>query len=367
MSSTEPTTANKISSTLTTDKTVAPSVSSYRIGDTDRHPPVLLKTAVASIGSHNNHISARILFDEGSQRSFITSDVATKLDLKPETQQTISLSTFGGNTSSVKRIDTATIYLKTAQEETIPIHVIIVPTIAAPLTTYTGANVRDLPHLKGLSLAQINVDDSPFRVDFLIGADHYWDIVENEVIKGPGPTAAKSKIGYLLSDPLSNSNHLESLNTFILNVVTEHRQEQFVLERFWQIESVGVQPNSSEEMPDFLKYYQDLSIMLEDGRYSAKLPWRPEHPPLPSNAEVTKHRTRSMIRKLTTDPEKLRMYNDIIQEQLSRGFIERVNNPDLTNGECHYIAHHAVLKDSTTTPLRIVYDFKQGEQPSLNV
>ena len=35
---------------------------------------------------------------------------------------------------------------------------------------------------------------------------------------------------------------------------------------------------------------------------------------------------------------------------------------------CHYILHHAVLQDSTTTPLRIVYDcsFKQGEQPSLN-
>ena len=368
VSSTEPTTANKISSTLATDKTVAPSVSSYHIGDTDRQTPVLLKTAVASIGSHNNHISAHILFDEGSQRSFITSDVATKLDLKSETHETISLSTFGGSTSSVKRLDTATIYLKTAQEETIPIHVIIVPTIAAPLTTYTGANVRDLPHLKGLSLAQINVDDSPFTVDILIGADHYWDIVENEVIKGPGPTAAKSKIGYLLSGPLSNSNHSESLNTSILNVVTEHRQEQFDLERFWQIESVGVQPDSSEEMPDFLKYYQDSSITLEDGRYSAKLPWRPEHPPLPSNAEVTKHRTRSMIRKLTTDPEKLRMYNDVIQEQLSRGFIERVNNPDLTNGECHYIPHHAVLKDSNTTPLRIVYDcsFKQGEQPSLN-
>ena len=82
------------------------------------------------------------------------------------------------------------------------------------------------------------------------------------------------------------------------------------------------------------------------------------------NAEITKQRTRSMIRKLTADPEKLRMYNDIIQEQQSRGFIERVNNPDTTNGVCHYIPHHAVLKDSTTTPLRIVYDcsFKKGEQ-----
>ena len=49
-----------------------------------------------------------------------------------------------------------------------------------------------------------------------------------------------------------------------------------------------------------------------------------------------------MIRSLTADPEKLHMYNDIIQDQQSRGFIERVNNSDVTNGVCHYIPHHAV-------------------------
>ena len=132
----------------------------------------------------------------------------------------------------MKRINTATVYLETTQKEIIPIHVIIVPTIPAPLTTYTGANVRDLPHLRGLTLAHVNVDDSPFTVDILIGADHYWDVVGNKVIKGPGPTAAKSKTGYLLSGPLSKSNHSENLNSSILSVVTEHQQEEFDLERF---------------------------------------------------------------------------------------------------------------------------------------
>ena len=92
--------------------------------------------------------------------------------------------------------------------------------------------------------------------------------MEDEVIKGPSLTAAKSKIGYLLSGSLSNSNHAENLNASI-NVVIEHHQEQFDLERFWRIESVGVQPHSSEETPDFLKCYQDSSITLEDGQYSA--------------------------------------------------------------------------------------------------
>ena len=58
---------NKISGAPTKDKTAALSVSSYHISDTNRHTPVLLKTAVASVGSHNNHVTAHILFDEGSQ------------------------------------------------------------------------------------------------------------------------------------------------------------------------------------------------------------------------------------------------------------------------------------------------------------
>ena len=365
---TESVTANKVTGTPITDKTTLSSVPSLHIGDTNTRTPILLKTAVAPIGSYNNHINAHILFDEGSQRSFITSNVAVKLDLKPDTQETISLSTFGGKTSSVKCVDTATVYLTTIRGETIPIRAIIVPTIAAPLTVYTGTNVRDLPHLKGLTLAHPSVDDSPFTVDILIGADHYWDVVENKIVKGPGPTAAKSKIGYLLSGPLSKCNHPENLNASILHVMTEHQQENFDLERFWRIESVGVLPNSPRDTFDFLQHYQDTSIMLEDGRYSAKLPWQPEHPPLPSNAEITEQRTRSMVRRLTADPEKLRMYNDIIQEQQSRGFIEKVTDANTSNGVCHYIPHHAVYKDSATTPIRIVYDcsFKQNGHPSLN-
>ncbi|XP_068707804.1 uncharacterized protein [Montipora foliosa] len=75
-----------------------------------------------------------------------------------------------------------------------------------------------------------------------------------------------------------------------------------------------------------------------------------------------------MVRRLAANPEKLHLYNDIIQEQKSRDFIEKLKDPDTTNEVCHYIPHHAVHKDSNTTPLHIVYDcsFKQGDQPSLN-
>ncbi|XP_074662799.1 uncharacterized protein LOC141915233 [Tubulanus polymorphus] len=71
-----------------------------------------------------------------------------------------------------------------------------------------------------------------------------------------------------------------------------------------------------------------------------------------------------MVKRLS--PELRQTYNAIIAEQLSREFIEIVENDDKSQG--HYIPHHSVKKESITTPIRIVYDCscKQGDNPSLN-
>ncbi|XP_060559098.1 uncharacterized protein LOC132719352 [Ruditapes philippinarum] len=64
----------------------------------------------------------------------------------------------------------------------------------------------------------------------------------------------------------------------------------------------------------------------------------------------------------------LKKYKDIIQEQENRGFIERVDESSRAK-RVHYIPHHGVEKNSTTTPIRIVYDCscRQSERsPSLN-
>ena len=65
-------------------------------------------------------------------------------------------------------------------------------------------------------------------------------------------------------------------------------------------------------------------------------------------------------------PELRQIYDNIISDQLKRGFIELVLDDDNARG--HYIPHHAVHKDSPTTPIRIVYDCscKQGKKSSLN-
>ena len=39
-----------------------------------------------------------------------------------------------------------------------------------------------------------------FEIYLLVGADFYWDLVGDHFIRGDGPTAMSSKLGYLLSE-----------------------------------------------------------------------------------------------------------------------------------------------------------------------
>jgi hypothetical protein len=246
---------------------------------------------------------------------------------------------------------------------------IIVPTIAAPLQSFTTIDLHNLPHLKGLTFAHPITNEHTFDIDLLIGADHYWNVVEDEIIKGSGPTAAKSKIGYLLSGPIPLTNQTSALNTAILNIMTASKDDEFEFRRFWELESIGIQPRQKDDTSDFLQQYQDTSISLKGGKYHAKLPWKPDQPILPPNAEIAAKRTRSMVRRMANDPEKLKMYNDVIINQEKQGFIEKVENPNMNTRTCHYISHHAVIKESSTTPLRVVYDCscrKSSDHASLN-
>lgn len=71
---------------------------------------------------------------------------------------------------------------------------------------------------------------SMFNISLLIGADNYWDVVENEIIRGDGPTAVKSKIGFLMSE--SVTKRTPNTPNHVLNVLKSRIPEVGALESF---------------------------------------------------------------------------------------------------------------------------------------
>ena len=159
--------------------------------------------------------------------------------------------------------------------------------------------------------------------------------------------------------------------THVQTIIATHIQGDISanLEKFWSLESMGISDHGDDPATSKLTEYQTKAITYSGDKYTAKLPWKPDHPTLPSNYNVTLRRTESTIRRLCKQPALLEKYGQIIQEQERRGFIEKVETVTPSPYAVHYIPHHPVKKDSATTPIRIVYDCscrESQESPSLN-
>ena len=74
-----------------------------------------------------------------------------------------------------------------------------------------------------------------------------------------------------------------------------------------------------------------------------------------------------MHRKLKQNPDLLRLYDKVFREQKDLDIIEEAAH-STSVGNCHYLPHHAVLREGNeTTKMRIVFDaFSKSDGLSLN-
>ena len=236
---------------------------------------------------------------------------------------------------STRSLGVVSIRIVTNTAETIPLSVLIVPKIAAPLQTIMSSQLHELPHLHGLTLAHPITGDEQFDVSLLIRVDYYWKIVGNHVVRGDGPTAVQSKLGYLLSGPLYlPKSCYEATN--VLHISVNSLNEEQMIEKFWAIESTRTLPTTMKDSNHFMDTYLNSITRQDDGSYMVKFPWKDDHAPLPSNFHVCERRARSLAHKLIHTPDLMKKYNAIIKEQKKRGFIEKVSFTPIPS-RVHYI------------------------------
>ena len=132
---------------------------------------VLLQTAQTFAFSVGNlTVPVRILFDNGSQRSYITEKLKGKLSLTPIRQETLYLNVFGSESCSRRKCDVVRLNLQ-GRDEVIEVVALSFPRICSPLPRHVELHPLDEAS-----------DSSDATVDVLIGSDYYWDVVEGETI-----------------------------------------------------------------------------------------------------------------------------------------------------------------------------------------
>ena len=330
---------------------------------------VLLQTAraLASDEGTGRAVAARILFDTGSQRSYITDNLANRLRLKSLGKERLHLNTFGDHNFRRKTCNVVAVHLRKLNgTEGVTIQALSFPTICLTLPSLVKLN--DFPGLCELDLDLADPPSSgPEAIDILIGSDWYWNIVGGEVIRTQGgPTAVCSKLGWLLSGTVSSdtSLHHVSSNLVLCQGVTVFSPPEPVdhlrtaLESFWETETIGIKEPSDSECAGglFLK-----DVKFTNNRYEVSLPWNRDRLEVPDHFDLCKNRLKYLQRRLKSRPTVMLEYHRIIKDQLRNGILEPVSKENeadkATVGCAHYMPHHPVIRqDKSTTKIRIVYD-----------
>ena len=339
--------------------------------------PVLLQTAktiVYNIDDPKRTKEVRIIFDSGSQRSYITDKVREQLSLGSINAETMLIKTFGSENHTRQTCDVVKLGINLRDGSNMQMSFLSVPLICEPLSNQPIAlAASSWNRLAPLQLADYSQGDVPLEIDILIGSDQYWKLVTGEMINQcNGPTAVRT-LGWVLSGPVEGLSQPESsvnlVSTHVL-MVDDYQPPvgkqglDHQLKKFWDLECMGIKSGESSVYNEF-----ESKILFKDCRYMVSLPWKHSHQSLPSNYELALRRLNGLLQRLKQNPNILNQYDSVIRDQLNRGIVEMVDQPERKPAnQTHYLPHHAVIReDKTTTKLRVVYDASSKTNgPSLN-
>ena len=322
-------------------------------------------------------VSARLLFDTGSHRSFVTTSLSSRLGAKPLRSESLAVCTFGKSKTYQTTADVIELSLP-LRDGILTVEAHVVPLISNPIER-GPVSPDDWKVLKKYK-RQLLADPPPrttvaSTIDILIGLDYYFEIIQGSHDRLPsGLTVLNSGLGFVLGGKATGMqprSQAPVTTLFVSTLVNPVVPTMKVLPSssvdvgrpniadLWSLEAIGI--DSSEAIAvsddDVAQQYFDRTVVHRNGRYQVRWPWKAFPPDLPNNFALALGRLRTLGRRLDKDPQLFSRYDDIIQQQLQNGIIEAVQDQPSVDTVVHYLPHQPVLTPGkTTTKLRIVYD-----------
>lgn len=343
----------------------------------------VLQTSIVQVHNAEDHSQfalGRVLLDCGSQRSYITTDMANKLKLPTLEDNRLSVFTFGAKEPIEVDSPIVKFNVLTKLQKMRTIYANVVPHITKNVPCPFGNiqnNIQNIPNIDQMVLA----DDGSRgdSVDILLGNDYYYSFMSNQKVEvSENLYLVNSDFGWLWSGrcifPRNDKEQLMSVLTYFQSShdFDNHFHKPDLplrndnLKRLWDLESIGIvdSPKSSRE-DEAIKHYNETT-QYHDNRYFVKWPWT-EYPPkrLSINFGLAFGRLNTLMKRLDIDAVKA--YDTILQDQLKRGIIEKVDEPlHAREHPVHYLPLHGVSTEGKA--LRIVYDgsSKIKDSSSLN-
>lgn len=327
---------------------------------------VLLSTAVANLlDVHGNAKLCRILLDSGSQLHLITEAMTALLGIQREKCATCVVG-INGKETQIKHQVTVMLQSRTTSYSK-NIECLVVPRITGTLPAQE-LNSSELAIPDNVSLADPEFH-RPQRIDLLIGAELFYSILKSSRIDlGPGrPIMQETFLGWVVAGP-TNSRSTCVQSRQCNTVLTEANRLDELVQRFWSIEDVPVTAKLSHEEEMCEQHYVQTTTRDSSGRYVVRLPFRENVSKLGETRQHALHRFQQLERRLNSNEQLKREYDDFIDEYIRLNHCREILEPEASSTPNCFLPHHAVLKpNSSTTKLRTVFDASAKSSSGLSL
>ena len=299
---------------------------------------------------------ARALLDSGSSASFVSSRLASALNL-PHSQRFTRISGIAGlsHSSSTHLITTFQVSPLSCPSKRFEVSAIVIPRVTRNLPVSRISFPSSWDHLQGLQLADPSFG-SPGAIDLLLGVDIFVATLLNGRRSGPpgSPTAIETEFGWVLAgntDPLPSGD--------LVSHHVSHLSSDDLLRRFWEVEEAPLEgPVLSAEEKAVVNHFNTHHYRSPEGRFVVPLPKRSSVPDLGESRSQAVKRFLNLERSLRSR-EKFSDFAEVMREYFTLGHAEEVPLMDLHKPpqRVFYLPMHAVRKESsTTTKTRVVFD-----------
>ena len=265
-----------------------------------------------AISPNGPSVPVRVLFDSGSQLSYVTERVQRQLNIKSTKIEKLHLNTFGHNSYKTQECTVVNLYLQGLQQpKATKLSALTSPSICFPLPS--AIRVSSYPHLQDLPLAN-ECDEPRKEIDVLIGSNFYCNFVTGNAAKSSeGPVAVDSKLGWFLSGPIDSgeTNHACVVISGVpVNPTFDSKNNVLVksLCKFWNVEFLEIVSPTKEDAT--ISSFPPR-ISFHNNRYSVSLPWKSDHPEIPNHLSLCESHLKCLFHILQSSPEMLLEYDRI--------------------------------------------------------
>lgn len=356
---------NQVSDTPTRDKEGPVNVSTNASVTCDAS--VILPTLQIRLKNDQGETTTvRAVIDTASQRSYVLNSIANKMGFEQYGEERLCISVFGGKRSGITSHKMFLLHLSNLNDDfECSVEALGQDIICGDLPTVpSGPWIEEMVAF-GVNVSDFVNVDGP--IELLLGADVAGSMFTGNMKKLSHGTlvAIETYLGWTVSGKMPSPSHKKSSAALLTINMLCHNMN---VSDLWRLDLLGIDSSSvyktkDENEMDTDKFFLDTVTQNEEGRYEVCLPWKKSHPPIPTNIEGASKRLDSTRQKLQKEGF-LDEYDTVFKEWESEGVIEQI--PIVNEG--HFLPHRHVIKPSSTTKVRPVFDAsaRQKNACSLN-